>query len=103
MQPREIEDCVQKDPDDVDKMPVQPAEHNRRVVFSGHCADHSTEQQPRKDTDSNNHVDCVESGHDEVEDEKHLYAARIRTWITEPDPWRPVFLIVLVVLGEFEA
>src|SRR5262249_20554219 len=66
----QVQQRKQENPDNIDKVPVQAAEFNRREVPWPEIAARGAQQQPCKQSQANHHVKGVEAGHGEVEGEK---------------------------------
>src|SRR6478672_8568397 len=68
----EVQQWEQKDPDDIDKVPIQSKVFNKchvpcRIGTGLRLRDHESENR-----NSNNHVQCMHAGHGEVEKEIDL-------------------------------
>src|SRR5665213_2404935 len=94
----QVEQREQVDPDDVDKVPVEAEVLNECDVTGGVSPGSCSEDHVSEDTDTDDHVQCVHSGHGEIEEEVklgvtgHIQRQRlvvilrdvgIRSWIEE--------------------
>src|SRR5579862_2623791 len=73
----QVEQWEEVDPDNVDKMPIQAADLDRRIVLGRKSALPRHGKQPGKNSETNNHVQRVNAGHHEVKGEKNLSVAGI--------------------------
>src|ERR1035437_10166518 len=71
----QIEQREQEDPDDVDKVPVEPEILNEREMPVGISTCSRTEDHEAQNPDANDHVQRVHAGHGEVEKEVKLRVA----------------------------
>src|SRR5208337_1216979 len=77
MQIDQVEQGEQVNPDDIDEVPVQPADLHRRVVFRSEAPPPCRVQKPGENADADDHVQRVQSGHDEVKREINLRVLRV--------------------------
>jgi len=68
----EVEQREEKNPDDVDKMPVETADVERRVVVCGEAAAGGHDDEDGENAEADDHVKGVQAGHKEIEDHEHL-------------------------------
>src|ERR1700675_1310377 len=73
----QIEQRKKIDPDNVDEVPVQTANLDGSVVFRCEASLPRHGQEPGKDAETDDHVQRVQSRHDEVKREKYLRVAGI--------------------------
>src|ERR1700676_1842983 len=73
----QVEQRKQVNPDNVDKVPVQPADFHRRVVFGSEAPFPGHNEQPEKNAEADDHVQRGQALHDEIEREKYLRVLRI--------------------------
>ena len=74
----QVQQGEQVDPDDVDEMPVQPADFERGVICGSEATLPCHPQQPCENAETDDHVESVQPGHYEIESEENLRVARIR-------------------------
>src|SRR5258706_10825204 len=72
----QIEQREQEDPDQVDEVPVQPHEVDRREVLRAEMPLDRADQDPRDRPHAGEHVQPVQPGHQEVDPEEDLHVAR---------------------------
>jgi len=73
----QVEEREQKDPNDVDEMPVKPDHFDRREVVRVEYASHRLNQQKGKQAKPDDHMQRVHACHAEVQKEQNLSRARI--------------------------
>src|SRR5271155_1099155 len=73
----QVKQRKQINPDNVDEVPVQAADLDRSVPLGSETSLPGHDEKPEKNTQANNHVQRMQSSHDEVEREKHLRVTRI--------------------------
>src|SRR5438067_528558 len=73
----QVKHGIQKDPDNVYKMPVQANVFNRRVVLRRVVALPSKKSNYADNSNANDQVDSVNAGHDEVEREENFRVPRV--------------------------
>src|ERR1700686_846420 len=73
----QVEQREQIDPDNIDEVPVQSPDVEGRVIFGREATLPRHEQEPCKNTQSDDHVERVQAGHDEVQREENLGVARV--------------------------
>src|SRR5437870_3202774 len=77
MPANEVKEREQEDPYDVDEMPVQTADLDRRVVLGGDRAAPRQPQHDGHDAKPGDHVQRVKAGHQVVEREEDLRVLKI--------------------------
>ncbi len=68
----QVQQWEQVDPDDVDEVPVQAADFERRVIFGREPAFPCHPEEPGENAESDDHVQRVQAGHHEVQSEENL-------------------------------
>src|SRR5579871_6766123 len=63
----QIQERKQKDPDDVDEVPIQAADFDRREITRTESATPGHDQNCSHQADANDHVECVKARHEKVE------------------------------------
>ena len=77
----QVEQGEQVNPDNVYEVPVEPADFDGRVIFGCEAAFPRHIQEPGEKTEADNHVQRVQSGHDEVEREENFGVTRVSVLI----------------------
>src|SRR5689334_23221932 len=72
MNVNQIQEGIKKDPNHVDKVPIQAADFHGIVIFRRVLAPVSLYEDHTDDCDANGQVNCVNAGHHEIEKEKNL-------------------------------
>src|ERR1039457_3247096 len=99
-----IQQCKEENPHNVDEVPVQSADLDRRVVAGVKASFDGRPQQPGHQPKSDNHMERVKAGHEEVEAEKDLrLVEKLFLLILEPEGRDSVLLPVLMVLDGLHA
>src|SRR6267154_2965355 len=98
----QIEQWEQKNPDDIDEMPVQTDIFYGRVVFRRKAAARRFFDQPNEQACADDHVQRVEAGHAEVERKEKLgmgvgagIGPRLELEIQAGDMVLDVFVVIL--------
>src|ERR1035441_9431164 len=73
----QVEQGEQVDPDNVDEVPVETAHLERRVVLGCEAAFPCHYQEPGEEAESDDHVEGVQAGHDEVQSKENLGVLRV--------------------------
>src|ERR1019366_3272008 len=73
----QVEQGEQVDPDNVDEVPVETAHLERRVVLGCEAAFPCHDQEPGEEAESDDHVEGVQAGHDEVQSKENLGVLRV--------------------------
>src|SRR5688500_13593447 len=73
----QIEQGIEKDPDDVDEMPVETGHFNGVVVVLRVRSFPHFRRDPRHETDADDHVERMDPGHREIEEEEDLRVRRV--------------------------
>src|SRR5437762_6135253 len=73
----QVKHGIQKDPDNIDEMPVQADVFNGRVVLRRVVALPSKKSNYADNSDSDDQVDSVNAGHDEVQREENFRVPRV--------------------------
>src|SRR6266851_3425339 len=68
----QVKQREQVDPNDIYKVPVQAPHFNGSVVLRSEASLPRHEQEPNENADTNNHVQRVQAGHNEVESKENL-------------------------------
>src|SRR5918995_3720715 len=74
----QIQQGKQKNPNDIDEMPVEPDKLNRRMVDRRKLAAPRAPHQPEQKTDADDHVQSMHAGHGEIKRKEDLRLARHR-------------------------
>src|SRR5712691_1889544 len=83
----QVEQGKQIDPDNVDEVPVQAANFDRCVVFGSEAAFPCHGQEPEKNSEPDDHVQCMQARHDEIEREENFRMAGISVLAGMPGDW----------------
>ena len=70
--PHEIEQGKEENPDQIDQVPVQAGELDRRVVLGREMVSQRAGEHPGDDAHADQNVDAVQPGHEEVHAEEHV-------------------------------
>src|SRR6266851_5654792 len=73
----QVEQGKQVDPDNVNEVPVQAANCDGSVVFGSEAALPGHGKEPEKNSETDDHVECVQARHDEIEREENFRMAGI--------------------------
>src|ERR1044072_3024394 len=68
----EVQKWEQENPDDIDEVPIKPAEVDGRVISGAVNAFARLHDQPDQKTGADHHVQGVQAGHGEIEREEQL-------------------------------
>src|SRR5579871_3424115 len=68
----QVEQRKQKNPHNIDEMPVEPDDLNWREIVRREIIAPGAEHQPQQQAHADDHVNGVQSGHREVEEEINL-------------------------------
>ena len=108
MQVDQIKQREQIDPDNIDKVPVQSAHFHGGVVFRSEASPPSGKQEPSEEADADDHMQRVQSGHDEVKREINLRVTPVSHLVGMSGNWHVVELearardvMLLELLGIF--
>src|SRR5690242_17955378 len=63
----QIQKGIEKNPHNIDEVPIQADDFDRSVVTPGEATFHRLENQPKDETRADNHVQGVQAGHGEIE------------------------------------
>src|SRR6266536_6571683 len=96
--PQKIEQWIEKNPDNIHKVPVQANDLDGCRVRSGENTAPGEHCQNSKQAKANNHVQRMQTRHEKIADQEELHLTRIRSVIAEPDPWHQAFAIFMPVL-----
>src|SRR6185503_11144037 len=72
MTPYQVQEREQKNPDDVDEVPVEAADLDRVAVLPGNHAPPRPPQHHAHDAETDDHVQRVNAGHHEIQREEDL-------------------------------
>src|SRR5438105_3357914 len=72
MAPNQIQEREQENPHDIDEVPIEAADFNRTVVFRRDRAAPRPPEHPAHDAEADDHMQRVESGHNEVQRKEQL-------------------------------
>src|ERR1044071_4494313 len=103
MPPDQIQQGKKKNPDDIDKVPVEPDQLDGRVVFDREHPTRRFDNQVNDKADADDHMDRVHSGHGEIKREENSGGPRQRRLKDEVIAGHEVLFEFLVVLGELDA
>src|ERR1043166_7408546 len=96
--PQKIEQRIEKNPDNIHKVPVQANDLDRRRVRGGENTAPGEHCQDSQQTKANNHMQGMQTRHEKIEDQEELHLTRIRSVIAKPDPWYQAVVIFMPVL-----
>src|ERR1700735_2707572 len=68
----QIQQRKQINPDNVDEVPVQATDFDRSVVLGSEASLPGSDEEPKKNSEPDNHVQGVQAGHHEVQRKKQL-------------------------------
>src|SRR5579863_2220786 len=80
----QVQQREQVNPDDVDEVPVQPADFHRRVILRSEISLPGHDKQPGENSQSHNHVQRVQTSHDEIQGEENLRMLGVRIFSGMP-------------------
>src|SRR5262249_46330279 len=99
--PQQIEQRIEKNPDNIHKVPVQANDLDGRRVRGGENTTPGKHCQDSKQAQANNHMQGMQTRHEKIEDQKELYLTRIWSVVGEPDTWHQACVIFMPVLVAF--
>src|SRR5580704_15849906 len=73
----QVKQREQVNPDDVNEVPVEAADLDWSVPLGSETSLPGHDQEPEKNAEADDHVQCVQAGHDEVEGEEKLRVVRV--------------------------
>src|SRR4051794_7100122 len=79
----QIEQREQEHPDDIDEVPVQSGDFDRCVVNPVHRPDFHAVPDYAHNPQTDDHVECVKSGHYVIKHKEHLNVICLRTVVAE--------------------
>src|SRR5262245_53045033 len=99
----QIQEGKEKYPDDIDEVPVEPADLNRAVVVPRNRPPPSPPEHPQYDAHADHHVKRVQSRHHEVQREKELGVPDVLLLELEPRAGNMVLQELPIVLDALDA
>lgn len=99
---RQIKKGKQKDPDDINEMPVQSGNLDRGVMPGGKSSSAREERQDQHHSDADRNVDRMQAGHGEIKPEKNLHMARVRLVSFEVKNRHQMIGPIFVILDSFQ-
>ena len=94
----QVEKREKKDPNDIDKVPVQAHDFDRTVVIGRVSVRSCLHDEVNQEAGSDNHVQCVHARHRKVKTEHQLDLPRHRTFKMKPRSRNQVLDILVVIL-----
>src|SRR5690348_14201904 len=73
MRSQQVQRRQQEDPDDIDKVPVEPQHVDGRVVLGGEMSAMGEHGDRQDSANSNDHVQGMKASHDPVQEQKQLH------------------------------
>src|SRR5438128_3123902 len=99
----QIQQRIEKNPDHIHEVPVQPEVLHRHVIFGGVVAAPGEERDERSHQNAGCHVHGVQAGHDEIEGEENCHVTRVDTFRKlKVCPGNVVLAVLGVVLEALE-
>src|SRR5512137_933852 len=77
----QVEQREEEDPDEVDEVPVEAGELDRRRVARAELAAGGPHRHPAQDAHADEHVEPVQAGHEEVDREVHRHARALQAGV----------------------
>src|SRR5262249_50655613 len=99
----QVEEGKEEDPDDVDEVPVEPGDLDRRVVGGADATRPRHPKEPGHDAEPDDHVEGMEPGQREVEREEDLRRVRLGAVPHEVRPGDEVLVELVPVLVALDA
>src|SRR5262249_19770076 len=101
--PNQIEEREQKNPHDIDEVPVQTGDLHRCVIGCREAIVPGSRRQHGENGDANNHVYGMHAGHGKIKTEKELDLLSVRSWEGKSSPRYQVILELMTVLDHLDA
>ena len=96
----QVQQGEQENPHNIDKVPVQAAQFNRRVIGWAKLSAFGAQCQPCQQSQPNHHVEGVQAGHGKVEGEENLRLLGCLLGGNFSDVWIAVVLGIADFLGD---
>src|ERR1041384_2045745 len=98
----QIEQRKEKNPDNINEVPVETRQLNRRVVNGRVSAPVGFNEDDADEHDADGQVDRMNARHRDVEEEEDLRLLRVRARVIERETGKLCVLIVVVILNSFD-
>src|SRR3954454_13703360 len=77
--PVQVDERVEKDPDEIDEMPIKPGDLDRRVIGRRERSAPGPHRDQRDNRDADQKMQGVDAGNAEIQEIEQLYGVSVRT------------------------